>query len=85
MGLTAIVSNAPSSEVSLLSRVGVGVGSLFVSVALIFLLGYLDLFDAAGWESDQHRRTLVATIIPLAVVFAAIVFFQAFQVLQPGS
>ena len=80
MGLTAIVSGS-SSDISMVVPVGMGIGSLFASVALAFLLGYLDLFDAASREDKSQKMTLVATILPLTVTFAAIVLYQAMQVL----
>lgn len=80
MGLIALVSSASSTAISLLSPVGVGVGGMFVSAALVVLLGYLDLFDASGRESQRMRQTLVATIVPLAVVFTGVVVYQSLQV-----
>lgn len=80
MGLTAIVSGS-SSGISMVVPIGMGIGSLFASVALAFLLGYLDLFDAASREDRSQKMTLVATILPLTVTFAAVVLYQALQVL----
>jgi hypothetical protein len=81
MGLIAIVSGTLSSDVSTLSSVGTGAGSIFVSVTLMFLLGYLDLFDAINPEETSQKTTLVATILPLAVTFVSIVLYQAMEVL----
>jgi amino acid transporter len=81
MGLTAIVSSATSTAVSMLSPVGMGVGGVFVAGALLFLLSYLDMLDASSVEDQQLRQTLVAIIVPLAVVFAGVVAFQSIQVL----
>lgn len=83
MGLTAIVSGS-SAGIPSISVVGMGVGSLFASVGLVFLLGYLDLYDAAERDDERQRRTIVAAILPLVVVFAAIVLFQALRVLNPA-
>lgn len=83
MGLTAIVSSASagvSSATSLLSPVGVGVGGIFVAVALVALLAYLDLFDASEQEQSSVRSMLVATIIPLLLTFSGIVLFQSLSV-----
>lgn len=85
MGITAIVSGGSSTELSLLSSVGMGLGSLFAAVALVFLLGYLDLFTAASWRDRQQQKALVAGIIPLLVVFVGIVLFQAMLVLSGAS
>jgi len=47
----------------------------------MFLLGYLDLFDAINPEETSQKTTLVATILPLAVTFVSIVLYQAMEVL----
>ena len=86
MGLTAIVSSSASSAssasvTSLMSPVGVGVGGLFVAVALILLLAYLDLLKASKWDTPELRRTLMVTVIPLIIAFAGVVVFKALVVL----
>jgi len=60
---------------------GLGVGGVFVAAALILLLAYLDVSDAGGDENAQVRRTLLATIVPLALTFGGIVLYQSLQVL----
>lgn len=85
MGLTAIVSSSASagsaSATSLMSAVGLGAGGIFVAAALIFLLAYLDLFDASEKQNERVRTMLVATILPLGVTFGGIVVFQSLQAL----
>jgi len=58
----------------------VGVGGIFVAVALVALLAYLDLFDASEQEQSSVRSMLVATIIPLLLTFSGIVLFQSLSV-----
>lgn len=91
MGLTAIVSTVASAAsssasagagvVSMTTTVGTGIGGIFVAASLIYLLAYLDLFDASGETDPEVRRTIVATILPLLIVFAGIVTFQTLQLL----
>lgn len=90
MGLTAIISSAASSSsagagvsasvTSMLSPVGAGIGGIFVAAALIYLLAYLDLLDAV--DSDTRiRGALIATIIPLFIVFMGIVGYRTLALL----
>jgi hypothetical protein len=97
MGLTAIVSSAANavsssassasassasaSAISLTSPVGAGIGGVFVAAALVFLLAYLDVLNASEVANAEVRRTVLATAIPLALVFVGIVAFQSLQVL----
>lgn len=88
MGLTAIISSAASSSsagvsasvTSLLSPVGAGIGGIFVAAALIYLLAYLDLLDAVDADA-RMRGALVATIIPLFIVFVGIVAYRTLALL----
>lgn len=79
MGLTAISSAA--SAISLSSPVGAGVGGAFVVLALVLLLGYLNVFEASDRTDSQVLTMLYATITPLAFTFGAIILFQSVQVL----
>lgn len=92
MGLTAMVSSsassasssastAASSVISLTSPVDVGIGGVFVAVALIALLAYYDVFNARVEIDETVRRTLLATIIPLAVAFGGVITFHTLAVL----
>lgn len=90
MGLTAIISSSASSSsasagsaaaTSLVSSVGLGVGGIFVAVALVLLLAYLDVFNAADWGDERVSKMLVATILPLGVTFGSIVLYQSLQVI----
>lgn len=69
-----------ASVVSLVSPVGLGIGSIFVAVSLIVLLAYLDLLNAADGDDDV-RRMVVASVIPLFVAFSGVVLFQSLAVI----
>lgn len=73
-------AGSATSAISLLSPVGLGVGGIFVAASLIFLLAYLDLYDASESNDPQIRTTLAITIVPLLLTFAAIVLFKSLQV-----
>lgn len=84
MGVTAVVSSASVTEgvsavTSLVTTVGFGVGGVFVAALLVFLLAYLNLFDASGWENQRVKVMLVSTVLPLSVTFGAILLFQSLQ------
>lgn len=92
VGLTAIVSSAGSSAsssassasssvLSLLSPVGLGVGGVFVAAALILLLAYFDILNATDDADASLLQTLIATTIPLAAAFAAVIIFHTLRVL----
>lgn len=73
---TSSASASATSIASLLSPVGMGIGGVFVAAALIVLLAYFDILDAAD-GNETVRRTLVASIIPLALAFTGVVAFQS--------
>ena len=83
MGLTAVVSsNAQASgTLSLLSSLGVGLGGILVTALLIYLLGYLNVVEASVVSRRQLRSLLVVAVIPLAIVFAAIILFQSLAII----
>lgn len=87
MGLIAIVSSALGSAsssasvsaISLVSSVGLGLGGIFVAGALVYLFSYFDLLDQGATDTHELQRTVLATIIPLTVVFAGILLFKTIQ------
>lgn len=83
MGLTAVVaSDAPSvSELSLLSIQGVGAGGIFVTALLVFLLAYLNVVEASARARRHIRSLLVTVIVPLWLVFACIIAFEALVII----
>jgi hypothetical protein len=58
-----------------------GIGGIFVAVTLIAVLAYLDLFDASELYNGQIRTMLIATVLPLALTFGAIVLFESLAVI----
>lgn len=58
------------------ATVGTSVGSVIATLALIYVLAYLDLFEAADHDVEGVRETLIAAIIPLTLVFVTIVLFN---------
>lgn len=82
MSLTAIVSsNAPADSLSLLSTQGVGIGGIFVTALLAYLLAYLNVVEASERNRQGLRSLLVAAIVPLALVFAGIVTFESLTII----
>jgi hypothetical protein len=65
------------------ATVGLGVGGVFVAVALVYAFAYLDLLAAAPIEehtASRLRATLLAVAVPLVVAFGGIVLFRSLQV-----
>ena len=58
------------------ATVGTSVGSVIATIALIYVLAYLDLFEAADRDIEGLRATLIAAAVPLALVFVTIVLFN---------
>lgn len=91
MGATAVVSSSAAgssstagvsaSVTSLLSPVGVGVGSVVVALALVYVLAHLDVISARPNANERTRQLLIASAIPLGVAFAATVAFRTLQIL----
>jgi hypothetical protein len=80
MGSIAVASStskAISTEVGRFVGMGLGVGGLFVAVALVVVLVYLDLLDASAIEDADLRQLLVATMMPLLVTFLFVVLYQS--------
>lgn len=70
-----------ASATSLFTTIGVGAGGILIAVALIFVLGYLNLLNASERDVKRLRMLCIATAIPLSVTFGAIVTFEALAVL----
>jgi len=62
------------------ATVGTSIGGVVATIALIYVLAYLDLFEAAEYEIEGLRTTLVAAAIPLVIVFVSIVLFNVFEI-----
>ena len=69
--------------------VGLGIGGISLTVALVFLLAYLDIFDASehGEQLRPLHTALKALAIPLFLAFLGIIAFETlsfFDVLTAG-
>ena len=60
--------------------VGTGIGGVIATVALIYVLAYLDLFEAADYDVEGLRATLVGAAVPLAIVFVVIVLYETVNI-----
>lgn len=84
MGSMAVVTNAAGSATSvtsMTSAIGLGVGGIFVSLALVYLLAYFNLIESSGVELAPVKRFVGAAIVPLSVVFAGIIAYQAIEII----
>lgn len=64
----------------MLSTVGVGIGGMFVAVALLVLLGHMEATDALGADQGWFPRVVAAFVLPLGVTFAGVVLFQVLRI-----
>lgn len=69
-------ASASMSVASLTLPVGLGIGGVFVTAAVILLLAYFDVLNATEDADESIRMTLVASIVPLAIVFVGVVVFR---------
>ncbi|NHN46532.1 hypothetical protein G9464_02830 [Halostella sp. JP-L12] len=80
MGLTAagteIVTGTGTGGLSAVATEGIAVGGMFVTIALVYLLTYLDLIDAIDGEYDRLRRVLSTIIVLFGLVFVGIIFLE---------
>lgn len=57
-----------------------GLGGLVAAVALIYLLGYIDIVSATDAPASL-RRTLIAVALPLFLVFVSVVLVRSLSIL----
>lgn len=83
MRAVASISATPATggSVSLFATVGVGVGGIFVTALLVYLLAYLNVLNASERNRERLQSLLVAAILPLTFVFFAFVLYQSLAVL----
>jgi hypothetical protein len=74
-GQTAALPLAPPLEA--------GMGGLFASIALVYLLGYVNLVDATD-AYETLERSLIALLLPLLVVFVATLVDRTLTILLPA-
>lgn len=65
-----------------LPHAGVGIGGIFVTAAVSYLLAYLIVIKTTEGSSARLEILLTATAIPLGITFAGIVLYQSLQVLE---
>jgi len=78
---SGIVIAKEVTGLSATSGVGAGIGGVFAVAALVYALAYLDLADAAEADYGHVKQVLVASIVPLFVVFLGIVLFEVFNII----
>lgn len=82
MGLTSVVSSASSaSSLSLLSGLGVGAAGIFVTVALVYLLAYLNIVEASERNRKHLRSLLVVVSVPLTFAFAGMILYESLSII----
>lgn len=69
------------SIASLTVPVGPGIGGVLVTAAVILLLAYFDVLNTMEDANESVRTTLVASIVPLMIVFVGVVVFQTISYL----
>lgn len=82
MGVVAGAGAGAGAATSTLTGTGAAVGGVFVAAALILLLATYNLYDVSDRADDRVRSLLLTGIVPLAIVFAAIVAFQSLAVIS---
>lgn len=70
-----------ASVPTLLSDLGVGVASIFVTAILIYILAYLNIVENSERKRDQLRSLLLTASIPLSFTFAGILMYESLIVI----
>lgn len=79
---TIAVTNPSTAEpLSLLLDVGYGVGGIFITVLLVYLLAYLNIVEASERSRVRIRSLLISVSLPLAVVFTGIITFASLSII----
>ena len=78
---TDATGTSSASSLSVLARLGVGVGGIFVTALLAYLLAYLQVLGASRRDRRRLRTLLVAVSVPLAFAFAGIVAFESLRII----
>jgi hypothetical protein len=82
--MSPLTPAGPVAALPIVSPLDAGLGGLFASIGLVYLLGYLNLLDAAD-ASETLERTLIALLLPLFLVFAGIVVDRSLAILFAGA
>lgn len=70
-----------ASVPALLSDLGVGVASIFVTAVLIYILAYLNVVENSEQKRDSLRSLLTVVSIPLSFAFAGIMIYESLAVI----
>lgn len=82
MGITAVAPSAETASIdSFVSVVGTSPNGLYVVVALVILLAYLNLLDASEEPQKRIRPIVVAWVCSLGVAFSGILVFRSVQII----
>lgn len=79
--LSSTVTSSASSAVSMTTAVGLGTGGALIAVYLILLLCSKELLLASPRDDSWLLASLNAAILPLLVVFAMTVLYNALGIL----
>ncbi|NJD78819.1 MAG: hypothetical protein FIB08_17285 [Candidatus Methanoperedens sp.] len=86
MSISAVVSSASassaiSSAISVNSVTGLAIGGVLATILLIVLLSSQEIFSASSYWNKKTSNTFTMVILPLLLVFAAIVAFRVSEIL----
>jgi hypothetical protein len=65
---------------TLLTPTGMGIGGLIIAIALVFLLGYLNVISARENVDARLRHVVISVAIPLLATFGGIVVYESIQI-----
>jgi len=83
MRLSALGPEA-TADIPMRASLDLGVGEVFIAVTLIYLLAYLNLVDPMSISADTKREIralLIASTIPLFLVFLSVVLINSLEIL----
>lgn len=79
--LSASASSVISSAISMNSVTGLAIGGVLATILLIFLLSSQEIFSASSYWNKKISNSFTMFILPLLLVFAAIVVFRVSEIL----
>lgn len=78
----AATSPASTELLSVFAAVGLGTGSIFITMLLVYLLAYLNVVEASERRRDHLRSLLIAMSVPLVFVFTGVIIFQSLRIID---
>jgi len=76
MAPVAGAGSGAGTATSLYTEIVAGTGGLFITVALIAILFYFELFDVSEYQNDTLRALPLSGIVALVATFVSIVVFE---------